>query len=98
MCLLNGDLGGTLSSSVDFGKIEEESADGSSWVIRSLPIKEIILNLVHQYGGEPIHNIIINDLDTVGLELLEYRSNDPMYLYREENSSVYNNITFNGNR
>ena len=98
MCLLNGDLGGTLSSSVDFGKIEEESADGASWVIRSLPIKEIILNLVHQYGGEPLHNIIINDLDTVGLELLEYRSNDPMYLYREENSSVYNNITFNGNR
>ena len=98
MCLLNGDFGGSLSSSVDFGKIEEESADGTSWVIRPLPIKEIILNLLHQYGGEPLHNIIINDLDTVGLELLEYRSNDPMYLYRKPESSVYNNITFNGNR
>lgn len=95
MCKLNGDLGGNINASTDFGKIEEEDAN-HNWVIRSLPLKEIILNLVHVYGGEPLHNIIINDLDTAGLELLEYRSDRPMYLYREEGSNRYINNTFDG--
>jgi hypothetical protein len=36
---------------------------------------------VHTYANEPYHNIVINDLDTYGLELLEYRYDIPMYLY-----------------
>jgi hypothetical protein len=57
---------------------------------------EIIRNAVHTYGGEPFHNIIINDLDTYGVELLEYRHDVPLYLYRlydtELNSqSIYTN-------
>ena len=91
MCLLNGEIGGSLESSIDFGAIEEENADGE-WVIRKLTIIEIIRNMVHTYGGEPYHNIIINDLDTYGLELLEYRYDTPMYLYRKSNSYIYTNI------
>jgi hypothetical protein len=82
MCLLNGEVGGSLASSVDFGTIEEEDANGT-WTIRKVAIQDIIKNAVHTYAGEPYHNIIINDLDTYGLELLEYRyDNAPMYLYR----------------
>jgi hypothetical protein len=33
MCLLNGEVGGTLESSIDFGTIEEEDKDGN-WIIR----------------------------------------------------------------
>lgn len=91
MCLLNGEIGGSLESSIDFGTIEEENADGE-WVIRKLTIIEIIRNMIHTYGGEPYHNIIINDLDTYGLELLEYRYDTPMYLYRKSNSYIYTNI------
>ena len=80
MCLLNGEVGGTLESSVDFGTIEEEQEDGS-WVIKKIPIRDIIYNAVHVYAGEPYHNIIINDLDGLGLELLEYRYEEPMFLY-----------------
>lgn len=82
MCLLNGEIGGNLESSVDFGTIEEEDANGI-WTIRKIPIPEIIRNLIHTYAKEPYHNIIINDLDTYGLELLEYRYEIPMFLYRE---------------
>jgi hypothetical protein len=82
MCLLNGEIGGSLESSVDFGTIEEENAKGE-WVIRKLAIPDIIRNAVHTYGGEPYHNIVINDLDTYGLELLEYRYDAPMYMYRK---------------
>lgn len=97
MCLLNGEVGGSLESSVDFGTIEEEDKDGN-WSIRSLPIPEIIRNAVHVYGGEPYHNIIINDLDTYGLELLEYRLDNPMYLYRELDEPIYKNILFDGDK
>lgn len=90
MCLLNGEVGGTLESSVDFGQIEEETQDGK-WTIRKLPIVEIIRNAVHTYGGEPFHNIIINDLDTYGVELLEYRHDIPLYLYRPEGQDMYSN-------
>ena len=93
MCLLNGEVGGQLESSIDFGTIEEEDKNGN-WVIRKLPIQEIIRNAVHTYGGEPYHNIIINDLDTYGLELLEYRYDTPLYLYRpaDEDSPLYTNV------
>lgn len=109
MSMLNGDLGGTINSSVDFGTIEEEDQDGN-WVIRKIPIREIIRNMVHQYGGEPLHNIIINDLPECGYELLEYRYDIPMYLYRAKygldsegkedvnnsNAAIYDNITLDG--
>ena len=93
MCLLNGDLGGNLESSIDFGQIEEEDRDGN-WVIKKIPIHEIIRNAVHVYGKEPYHNIIINDLDSYGVELLEYNCSTPAYLYRsaEEDINVYTNI------
>ena len=84
MCMLNGEIGGTLESIVNFGQIEEENSKGE-WVIRSLSIPEIIRNMVHTYAGEPYWNIIINDLDIYGLELLEYRYDTPMYLYRSTN-------------
>lgn len=98
MSMLNGEVGGTINSSIDFGTIEEEDQNGN-WVIRKLPIKEIILNMVHQYGGEPLHNIIINDLPEFGLELLEYRYDKPMYLYRlvgVGEGDVYENATLDG--
>jgi hypothetical protein len=93
MCLLNGEVGGSLESSIDFGTIQEEDSNGN-WVIRKIPIQDIIRNAVHVYGGEPYHNIIINDLDTFGLELLEYRYDTPLYLYRPADSEdpLYTNV------
>ena len=99
MCLLNGEIGGSLESTVDFGVIEEEDNNGV-WHINKVPIVEIIKNMVHTYASEPLHNIIISDLDTYGLELLEYRYDTPMYLYRNydgENLIYHNMIMENDN-
>lgn len=94
MCLLNGEVSGTIGVQTDFGTIEEEDNEGT-WTIRQIPIPEIIRNMVHAYGGEPYHNIIIKDLDTLGLELLEYRyENMPLVMYRKEESNTYTNIAF----
>lgn len=100
MCLLNGDIGGVLAAETDFGKIEEEDANGN-WTMYSITIPEIIRNAVHTFAGEPYHNIIINDLDITALELLEYRYDMPMYFYREANQDYlgkYENATMDGEK
>jgi hypothetical protein len=87
MCLLNGEVSGNINASTDFGTIEEyKTLDSGEIVseINHIPIVEIIKNAVHVYAGEPMSNIIINDIDNYGLELLEYRGDEskPMYMLR----------------
>ena len=130
MCLLNGEIGGSLPSSVDFGKIdiyedtysEVQIKDYTQYVANkyyiyengeykislnefnenikyytkdillkqdSLKLKDIIKEAVHEYGKELYHNIIINDLDNYGLELLEYRGDKPLYLLYDEAAQIY---------
>ena len=93
MCMLNGEIGGSITSlSVDFGKYEETNSNGER-VIKSHPIKDIIREGVHQYGNEPFHNIIINDLDELGIILKEYRGDTPLYLFRHKDSDEFLNMT-----
>lgn len=130
MCLLNGEIGGNLPSSIDFGKIdiyedtysEAKIKDCTQYVANkyyiyengeykislsefnektkyytkdtllkqdSLKLKDIIKEAVHEYGKELYHNIIINDLDNYGLELLEYRGDKPLYLLYDEAAQIY---------
>lgn len=91
MALLNGDIGGIIQSlTADFGKIEEYDEDGNV-TISSIPLKDIIREVVHEYAREPFQNIIIEDLDDVGLELMEYRGEEPMYfLINTETNEVSN--------
>ena len=96
MCLLNGEIGGSLNSSVDFGAIEQEISPGV-WKKIKLPVKNIIREMIHTYAEEPFHNIIINDLDEVGLTLQEYRYDKPMFLFREDGSNVYSQGFIDGN-
>ena len=97
MCLLNGEVGGNVESSVDFGKLEEIDQDGHK-VFHKIPIPEIIRNLLIHYGHEQYHNIIINDLDEYGLELLEYRGIKPLYLIRRgsDNMDTFYTATYQG--
>lgn len=130
MCLLNGEIGGSLPSSIDFGKIdiyedtysEVQIKDYTQYVANkyyiyengeykislnefnenikyytkdillkqdSLKLKDIIKEAVHEYGKELYHNIVINDLDNYGLELLEYRGDKPLYLLYDETAQIY---------
>lgn len=93
MCLLNGDVGGSLTAlSYDFGSVDVISKSGYTYS-EKLPLKQIIKKAVHDFAKEPYHNIIINDLDDCGLELLEYRGTEPMYfIYNPESSEVVNMV------
>ena len=77
MCLLNGDMSGNIhANSTRFDIIE----DTDTSVKTKLLIKDMVRDIVHTHGGEPIHNIVINDLDDYGLETLEYRGSEPLYI------------------
>lgn len=73
MCLLNGDIGGNLFATHDFGKMYTQEEDGTT-TIDDIPIYEIIREAIHTYALEPYSNIIINDLEDCAVELLAYRA------------------------
>jgi hypothetical protein len=88
MCLLNGDVGGNIPSTTDFGLIEIVNDDGTiTYEYNS--IKTILTELLHTYALEPYHNIILNDIEDSGLELLEYRGDTPIYLFYNETTGIY---------
>ena len=98
MCRLDGTISGSLPAQHDFGKIEIENADGTI-SFNLLPLYAIIREAVHEYAQEPMRNIIINDLDDYGYELMEYRGEKPMYLFVQSGDGDYPdvlNITLNG--
>jgi hypothetical protein len=83
MCLINGDISGALFAAHEFSTLYTTHSDGS--ITKDyIPIYEIVREAVHQYAQEPYHNIIINDLDTCGVELLDYICDDAkLYIYDE---------------
>ena len=97
MCFLNGDLGGNLTASIDFGVEEFYDKNTNTTTYTQIPIETIIKEAVHTYALEPYHNIIINNLDEAAVELLEYRGDTPLYLLRNVETDEFDNYTDNGN-
>lgn len=58
-----------------------------------LPLKKIIQESVHTYAQEPYQNIILNDLDQTGLELLSYRGSKPLFVLRSEDTGTFDQIS-----
>lgn len=90
MCLLDGSVGGHLWASHEFSIVWTELADGTRKKTY-LPIKDIIKEAIHTYAHESYGNIIINDLETCGVELIEYiGTNATMYIFKQrlESQSV----------
>lgn len=88
MCLLNGELGGVINAETDFGTYDYTDANGVTTNYK-LEIKEIVTNLIYTYAQEPLSNIIIQDLEDFGLEQLDYKNDEPMYLIRQANDVNY---------
>lgn len=95
MCLLNGDLGGTLPHITDFGVEENYDSETNITTYTNVPIRRIIRESVQNFGNELVSNIIINDIEDAGLDLLEYRGNIPLFLLRDLNSNIFTNMTIN---
>ena len=80
MTMLDGTLGGVLSTETFFDTYQEIKQDGSINYVK-LPIEQVIRNILIQYAGELPHNIIINDLEEYGYELWDYRGDTSHPIY-----------------
>jgi len=89
MCLLNGDVGGIINATTDFGTYDYTDVETNITTNYKYPIKKILWDMVHAYANEPFHNIILNDLDELGLELLEYKYDVPLYIIRGYDDDGY---------
>ena len=101
MALLNGELGGYFPHATDVGTIEEYILDENEIIsdIKKTPltIKQIIKEMIHKYGNEPMHNIIINDLDDTGLEVIDYMGDNDIFLLKNVQTGLFENVLFDGN-
>lgn len=62
----------------------------------SLTLKQILTEAIINYGGESVNNLIINDLDIMGLELLEYRGQEQnLYMLYDTTQDIYTNMIVN---
>jgi hypothetical protein len=53
--------------------------------------------LLQEFALEPANNIIINDVDENGQELLEYRGTEPLYLFKNLISGDFDQVSVNQN-
>lgn len=93
MVLLNGEMGGTITSLTwDFGTVKVVSSGGYTYDEKLL-LKDIIRDAVHTFAVMPFYKIMVNDLDDMGLELMEYRGSDSMYVAVNSETNKCNIIT-----
>ena len=84
MCLLNGDVGGTLPASIQFDVMDTQISTGE-WVQQKVLIYEIISELVNHYGGEDLNNIIIEDVPLRIRKIMQWFGDSPLYGTVEKN-------------
>lgn len=96
MCLINGEIGGKLPYSIDWGI--EDYYDNNTGILyhNKIPIKTIIKEAIQNYGNELAQNIIINDIEDYGYEMIDYKGDTTMYLFYHISQSIYDNMTLNG--
>lgn len=83
MCLLNGTCGGIINASTVFDTVETVDEKGN--IIISRPtIYQIIMELVNHFGKEPLHKIIISDLDTRVKQVMKWSGSSPLYMVQKE--------------
>lgn len=94
MCMLNGDVGGALPHSTDFGVKEYYDKTTNITTYEKVLIKEIIREAVQHFGNELPQNIIINDIEECGVEIIEYKGDEPLYLYFNKTDGIVENLSF----
>lgn len=85
ICLLDGTVGGMLPATTRFD-ILTELVDGES-VNKKVPVYQIIQEAVNHFGGEPISNILIEDIPDKARRALKWTSATPLWILSREETS-----------
>lgn len=82
--LLNGDMGGIIPAATVFSELEIFNATGTTRTVEKLLLKDIIKDLVVEFGGENPDNIIITDIDDTIVKVMKWVGKKPVYLYEDK--------------
>lgn len=88
MCLLNGQCGGTLSATTTFDKIISIDKD-DNWTEEYIALYLIIQRIVHEFGGEDLNRIIINDVPDRVKKVMRWMGEQDAVLYSRGESKSY---------
>lgn len=89
MCLLNGECGGTFTSSVELDRYDTlDSSTGEIYTTKNT-ISQIIRELVNHFGKIPLDKIIINDIDEKIKMTMRWSGDMPLYLAQKDSSYMY---------
>ena len=81
--LLNGDMGGVIPAATVFSELEIFNATGTTRTVEKLLLKDIIKDLVVEFGGENPDNIIITDIDDTIVKVMKWIGKKSVYLYKD---------------
>ena len=81
--LLNGDMGGVIPAATVFSELEIFNATGPTRTVEKLLLKDIIKDLVVEFGGENPDNIIITDIDDTIVKVMKWIGKKSVYLYED---------------
>ena len=79
MCGLNGEVGGIFPAAVILDEMDTQSPTGQ-FVHQKILIYDIIQEIVHHYGGEPLNNILIEDVPNRIKRVMRWTGENPLYL------------------
>lgn len=84
MCLLNGEVGGTLPGTVNLHESYERMPDGTTKVHKT-PLYNIIRESVTEFGGVDPSKVIINDVPLKAKKVLRYIGKKTIYITEDGN-------------
>lgn len=87
MCLLNGEMGGVIQSSVQLDQYDTIDENGN-WITKKVPLCQIISELVVHLGGESLDKVFIEDLDPRVKMVMKWTGNKPIYIGEKNNDSI----------
>ena len=79
MCCLNGDIGGNFPATTILDERDTQNAQGD-YVTQKVRVYDIIQEVVHHYGGEPLDNIVIEDVPTRIRKVVKWMGDKPLWL------------------
>jgi hypothetical protein len=80
MGMLNGDIGGKIAATTILDEEDVWDETTQSYVSKKVLVYDIIENAVNHLGGEPLQNIVIEDVDTRIQRVMKWTGTNPLYL------------------
>ena len=84
--LLNGDMGGVIPAATVFSEMEDYNETGTERIVKKLLIKDIIKNLVVEFGGENPNNVFITDIQDYVVKVMKWNGSTNVILRNATNN------------